>query len=241
MPAGLQVFNTDNIVQIDDEYSNLKFMNKGSVSTSSSVITIDVPSATSPLVAVQLTDNGVGNELSRAYVVLRQTVQNGNVWTFTFSIDIGITGQVATLTYYVFDQIATQASNFGLQTFDPSGRLIFDSNDKWLKIASIISSANWSSEGYGNHKFINMGNARSYAVVFGDLGGQWTGVNIPANPPMPQIYDYRVDGIGIRTVAGGFYTDLTLLYRFQATNTTGAAGTGSWPSFSLLLVDVTGL
>lgn len=239
MPAGLQVFNDSNTVQIDDEYSNLMFIRKGTLTlTDGGTLDVVVTNRVSPKVAIRVTDNQAS---SKSTACLYSVIDSGSTRTFRYRVEAGIVGAVTTLEYFVFDRGTPVSSGFGLQTFNSAGELIFDSGQKYLAIDSVLVSNNYEADGFTfAGKSIVINTSRTYAIVFGEYGGYWTGQNIPANPPFPQTYDDRTFAIGMRSITGGFVGALQNMFIIIRQNAEGPTGTVKFLRFSFLVVDVTG-
>lgn len=125
MPAGFQSFNDSGTVQIDDTYPSL-ILNASPVITvsSGSDTTLNVSGA-NPMLFLGQT-NGAG-------VCVRSRVNIGtNLWRYTLQASSTVNVRV-----YIFDYATPYASNFGMQVFNASGTLIFDSNAPFFKMVAV--------------------------------------------------------------------------------------------------------
>lgn len=100
-----------------------------------------------------------------------------------WNIDMG------SVQYYIFDRwIPPERSSYGIQIFDPSGNIIFDSGWKFLKLRQV----NWLDPGFPNHA----GNGN---------GANWTQVgyagagNLAVSMPHPRGYIIPTGSFGTLT------------------------------------------
>lgn len=141
MAAGLTVYNTAGTIQIDENYRNMMVANSG---------TNGAPTATNiswPLCAIRSTSLVLAFNLT-------------NTSTATYTVWGGGTGY----SWYVFDLRVTPSTNVGLQVFNPTGELIFDSGQKPMRIVDYLVFNN-ESEWNGQTRTYPAG--RTYAVIIG--------------------------------------------------------------------------
>ena len=133
MPAGLQVFNDDNVLQIDEGTRNyeLKQSGSGTCNTSESsggrtryYTTIAVTSSVAPMMALGNCANNV---------CLYRVSVSGSTWTFVIVSDTN----GATFDYWVFDVAASSPATFGLEVYTAAGDLSFHSVLKPLRIVGV--------------------------------------------------------------------------------------------------------
>lgn len=148
MAAGLTVYNTAGTIQIDENYRNMMVANSGTNGT---------PTATNiswPLCAIRSTS------LVLAYNLTNTSTASYTVW-----------GGGAGYNWYVFDLRVTPSTNVGLQVFNGSGELIFDSGQKPMRIVDYFVFNN-ESEWNGVSRTYPAG--RTYAVIIGKYATKFT-------------------------------------------------------------------
>lgn len=137
MPYGLQVIGNDGYKQIDENYANLSFVGKGTMSIGGSVNNMAGPTTfysgsqrfnracNRPLVFIRPT---------QGYACLASIVNGGSY------LDIYLHGNTSqNVDFYVFDQITTdEYGGFGLQVFNAAGQLTYSSNYAPLRIKAIV-------------------------------------------------------------------------------------------------------
>lgn len=124
MPAGLYVLNDDDITQIDSTYRNLHLMRKGSVSfntASMPVASVTGLKATEVLVV-----------RSTRPIRLATRTMSGGLRTESY----GANGGSGNLEYWVFDTPIPGSSDYGLQVFNASSTLVFDSGFPPMTVAA---------------------------------------------------------------------------------------------------------
>lgn len=134
MAAGLQIFNDNGFIQIDGDMLNMEMTAKGVVSIAGSnpeyngrVSTMDISvSGENPIIAV------ASGGFCCAYLYQR----SGS--TFTFRIYNG-DYNTQNVEYYIFDNSANAGGNSGFQVFNSAGRLVFDSNKKYMRVLDTFS------------------------------------------------------------------------------------------------------
>jgi hypothetical protein len=120
MPAGLQVINDNGIVQIDELYRNLVFIQKWTFSTGGDHTFTTSAGRFAPTLVFY--SNSVPT-IPTAGILLLQSTKNGD-GSYTYRVN-GI-GEV-----YLFDVPPPPAAHgFGLQVFNAQGNIVFDSSTK---------------------------------------------------------------------------------------------------------------
>lgn len=127
MPAGLTVYNDSNTLQVDQNYKNLRYYGKATLSTTSvpngdryrnyqhADFTYTAVYNQPPMIAIESAAAG--------FIFLVSNTGN----TFTFRVVFPLQGSSTSFTYWIFDQPnGTSSSTYGLQVFDEQGRLTFD-------------------------------------------------------------------------------------------------------------------
>lgn len=132
MTAGFQCINDNGIVQIDENYRNLVFIQKWVFSTAGDHTFTTGTGRVAPVPVFYSTYAGTSQANSGIY--LRQSTNNGNgTWTYT----VNGTGEV-----HLFDlPPAPAAHGSGLQVFNASGQIVFDSATKPFVVRA---ARNWS-------------------------------------------------------------------------------------------------
>ncbi len=125
MPVGFQSIGDSGTVQIDSDFKNYTLASSGTLTLSSA-------NAVKSIWGAMLTVTGVAPivAFNRLRLFVYRVQQSGNSWTYHF---VGLTSpeltNPATFNYYVFDVgYSGSGNNVGLQLFDTTGNLTFDSN-----------------------------------------------------------------------------------------------------------------
>ncbi|MFJ4055102.1 hypothetical protein ACIPZC_16845 [Pseudomonas sp. NPDC089743] len=168
MPAGLQVFTPDGLVQIDDTWVNFAMISKQSL-TSTDNISFDglfvrgvqfYVASPQDLVFVHCT--------SEFGFMVRRIETNGNNRCIVVTRALGVTVEV-----FIFRKQPPAASLYGLQIWNPAGELVFDAASKFCKVKGVIPSFTGSAS--YNHPA-----GKKYAVNFPQFMGRWTSDFIPS-------------------------------------------------------------
>jgi len=153
MPAGLTIFNTAGTVQVDQLYRNLALAAVAIVSTgpayvgSSYSIASFTISGTAPTVALRCSVSACVEYVDRS----------GSSWTFYIRAN---SPTAVTVTYYVFDVIATMPTTYGFEVRDDTGNPVFHSALKYMRVVDAIKGK--SAGQYGNRVYDT---SRVYAWV----------------------------------------------------------------------------
>lgn len=226
MPTGFQAFNDNNYVQIDDQYSNLRLVTKGTLPAGKNVVSV---TGTYPLVVLRLEQPTGGTDV---FAYPESCIRSGGKWDFTLSTTLGGVFKPGTVfEYYVFDKAEPTPSNFGLQTFDSTGKLIYDSNDRYLKIVSQITTPNFRNIGT-----IPVPSGKKYGLIFGRFPGKTMTYYQPTgNLCFTQLYTAGIDNVagGIRVAETWFFsrTNLGFCATVEQDN----------PVFTCMVVDLTNM
>lgn len=152
MPAGLQVFNTSGLVQIDQDHFNFGLRAKGSATCSTPLggasnkryASVVITDAVSPIVATHFSGT----------LGLLQVSVSGSTWTYFF---VGPNGQ--TFEYFVFDTYtAAMGGDFGLEVYDAASARRFSSASPPAKIAAV------------GQTFSGLTSGRKYAACMASTG-----------------------------------------------------------------------
>lgn len=169
MTAGLQVYGSHGVIQIDQDYRNFVVVASGSkvsgdwvASGASNYLQIVVTSATAPLLAFKCAEQ----------VGLGYTAISGSTWTITL-----LTNNPAALDYWVFDvSPAASPASFGLEIYNASSERVFHTSQKPMRVVGT---------GAGTYA-----SGRTYAVIRADPA--WTYLSTPTGLPFPE--EYQFDG-----------------------------------------------
>lgn len=127
MPAGFQAWGDHGYQQIDGNYRNLRLFDHG-------ICSCDVASTTGAniyigSITVSLSAPVVAFRCS-AYCVPQQVDLGNGTFSYRF-----LTKGPAVVEYFVFSpDVPVSAGSNGLQVFNEGGQLVFDSNDKAMKV-----------------------------------------------------------------------------------------------------------
>lgn len=156
MTAGLELINNSGTVLINAENPNLAFRAKGSLTGSG---TFTITGINCPVVGINCTGG-------RAGITAISTSGTSKTYTVTAS-----SGSVVT-EWYHFDLLTAPSSGPGLQLFNASGQLTFDSSAKILRVVNAEWVWNYAADPNGggsqifDTKVYSYSNARKYIVAF---------------------------------------------------------------------------
>lgn len=139
-------FETTNIdakvVVVDDTFVNLRFIAKYSVNIN--IVgpfgqnfrtgTLNINNVINPVVAIKTGSLGV--------CLFKMVLETNGSYTYYFQA--GAANVDTIITVYVFDYSSVQG-NYGLQTFDATGKLVFDSSMRYMKVVGIATFANYET------------------------------------------------------------------------------------------------
>lgn len=159
MPSGIQVINNAGTILIDENYSNLAVRASGTVTGSTS--------STGRL------DFAVASGLNAPMFAIAPSAAQFSVLAYRPDTNvIKIQGrdntQSTNFPYFIFDTPVASGLNYGLQVFNASGVLTFDSNLKYARVVDVFggtTEASWA----GTRTYAS---GRTYAVV--ELGRAFT-------------------------------------------------------------------
>jgi len=135
MAYGLQIQGSHGVTQVDQDYTNLCLIDRGTVSWDANVIqTLSLSTLSSPLLAIR-TDTPV------------LIFSNNNIGTTSYFLSSTSSGSG---TYYLFDRATTtNGEPWGLAIYNSAGALTFHSSWKILRIGAIGQVPNGSLNGDG--------------------------------------------------------------------------------------------
>lgn len=168
----MQIFNDAGFIQIDADYLNMELKSRGSGTiapsnlanggSQSSVLYVDVVGE-APLIAV------ISSGFTASYLVSR----SGN--SFRFAIYNGENANTS-VEWFIFDNSSNEgAGNSGMQIFNAQGRLVFDSNKKYMRVLDYWQNDD-PSEQSRNYP------GKRAAVVMCDYGYRFLVLNSPVDP-----------------------------------------------------------
>ncbi|UJE34831.1 hypothetical protein vBAbaPP1_46 [Acinetobacter phage vB_AbaM_P1] len=142
MATYFEVLNDNSKLAIDDSFVNLRFVTKynvdiniqGPFGQNFRTGTLNITGIVNPVIAIYSTSIGV--------CMFKMVNESNGSYTYTFQA--GEPNTNTTITVYVFDNSLTQG-NFGLQTFDASGKLCFDSSLRYMKVSGIATFSNYDT------------------------------------------------------------------------------------------------
>lgn len=130
MPAGLQIFNSYNTVQIDENYRNLSLKEKRDVTIAGDIYTTLIYDL------VFYGEAAVAGVISRSlFAVPIFSEYSGGYWTQRWLFKpIGFMNVNEVVTFYIWDEVYSPSTNVGIEVFDGIGRRTFHSDSKPMKI-----------------------------------------------------------------------------------------------------------
>lgn len=142
MPAGLQIYNSNNVLTIDSTYQNMQLLSKVTA-------IFDRPESTSrinDMAIAQIPDIPSGSlvAISSSFPVVR-------ILNRSF-IRAPLANMNQSATVYVFGPATNvpAPSGYGLQVFTEDGRLAFDSGFRYMRVAGMFSVGDVRSPGQNN-------------------------------------------------------------------------------------------
>lgn len=139
MPAGLTIYNTENTVQIDENWKNYGF--RQAIPVFFSVTSTSLPAGWGGQ-PYQLVVSGSPQLLCAClaeslHVLKMQSFYDGTNWTFTWVICPPFPGTYSeTIVFYIFDRMDSSYSNVGLEVFDAAGERVFHSDAPVMRLGS---------------------------------------------------------------------------------------------------------
>ena len=231
MPEGLQVFNDSGFVQIDANYLNMELKSKGSAVIGPS----NMANGGSLIGKISFT---VGGEtpavavISSGYVACYLASRSGN--SFTFEIYNGESANTS-VEWFVFDNSNNEGvGNSGLQVLNAAGRLVFDSNKKYLRVLDYWEKMEGSLEAPETRNYPG----KRVAVIMCDYRYRFLVTNSPANPGSTTMKFIQSQLDCSRTINDSLSVKLTATFTNANASNPGVNGAGEGPS-RWLVADVT--
>ena len=232
MAFGAEVRNAAGNMVIDMTYRNLSLQRKQTFSLAARAsLTVTQTGAVAPLMAIQA-DNYVG--MQGMYV-------SGT--SFSWIITAGATA--ATGACYIYDKPhASHVSSFGLAVYDDAGVEIFNSDNKYLRVVSVMDVP-WSAYYSGPDYFYETTGATASA----SLPTSNYAVCLSQSRSLVQLintsnYTYQVTFDGVKTTTTSAFVSQVCTTSFIAGGSNyfpgvfALSGSGTKPA---LVIDVTGL
>lgn len=219
MPVGLQVFNDDGIVQIDQDYFSFGLRQKGTAVCNQSIggptamryAAVTVTGATAPMIAVH----------HSGFLALYRVSVSGSTWTFYF-----LGGNGLTFEYFIFDVYnAAMAPPGGLEIFNASGARVFSSQTPPARIVGVGAS------------FSGLNASRKYAACQGATGFTEVYEDDLGGPGGSVLYRASIAGVlhnGSTNISSTFFT-------YESYLTTSIGTDRADPLPGIFLFDVTAL
>ena len=173
MSYGLTVYNQSNNVIIDSDYRNMVLRQKNTLtftptqqSYGNVIVNVDrksfsLSNAVNPIIFIK-SSIGVG---------LTNITNSGSTYTWTIS-----SNTAGSCTVYIFDLIQSPQTTYGMQVFDASGSVVFNSDNQYMKVIDIFnvpwSSSTWPSvsRSYSSGNYaVSIGCPRTIALIGGSL------------------------------------------------------------------------
>lgn len=135
MPAGLEIINDAGYFQIDSTFKNHRLTQTG---------TLTIPPPT--VFGIELIAGEANTFITAVNPIL--AYRSGSCWAMvalvrtltptTFQIK-ALSHEPGPVEYFIFDQVAPSPTNYGLQVYAADGSLVYDSNDKSLRVLDIFN------------------------------------------------------------------------------------------------------
>ena len=229
MAAGFQIVNANGIVQVDENYVNLGLVAKGT-------ITIPAGGIGGMAAPAQISFTGASPILCirpvSTYAFIRSVTKLGN--TFSYTVNGGYSGAgntsptAETFNWYIFDRMSQIAvTNYGIQIYNASGELTFNSSSNPMRIAGVGQTPNAALS--TAPATVSAAQAGIYAACISN--GRLFSQVVSTQPPISMIIR---EGIKVNSTGGttAGVADLTIGTLSSLVSNTGG---------QILLVDVSGL
>lgn len=140
MTAGIQIFNSSNIVQVDENYRNFLLVASGQFTASIANINSNAWWLQFQYIWTKLTSQAIMAVRTTTYPGLNLNIgsyRDGlKVCNFSFRTD----QPPIPFQFYIYDNVPANNSNLGMQVFNASGQLVYDAQDYPLKVVTAIDS-----------------------------------------------------------------------------------------------------
>lgn len=225
MPAGLVVYNDDNILQIDGEFKNLCLRSKVTVTCNTAV--------TSGNSTFYRSGAQSYSGISNLVIAVRSSVNCMVYWVSSTQYVIYAETSGASVTVYLFGDPPAPTSDYGLRVYNDAGEVVFDAAREYMRVVDFKVLSTSTQEGSESYP-----SGRTYAVVLsGGFWGRCIATGAPSGSPSYYLHEWK------RTAASFSGTTLTLhgVYVYSA-NSSGPFADMLYDSRSAtyaLVLDVT--
>lgn len=146
MPAGFQLFGEDEVVWADTNLMPIGLIKSGPLVNGQNLITVPGKNPTIFFTTDKsiLYEDQLSPRIVKSLVRLKSISQSGG--NFTFNVQCSLNNQsnpdpLNKASYWIFDSAPPLGGgNFGLQVFDASGLIIFNSNNPPVRITAFLRS-----------------------------------------------------------------------------------------------------
>lgn len=136
MPAGLEVSNTSGVKMVTQDFKNYHLIETGTfVIPAGGSYTFTRTGRTLPILAIR----------STAFVGSSNQTLSGGSLSRTFSVPMG-SGAV-TVTFWLFDVLASSPANFGLEVYNAVGELTYASGSAPLRVVGAVNMTGFTTTG----------------------------------------------------------------------------------------------
>lgn len=215
MATLFEVKNENGVVQLTDTHLPFKLKIKQEFSTvknASNYYLHRVNVLTTKPVMI-----GIRN-LSTGYVALSGMLPlaNNTGYELTFISNIALTA-----TMYVFEFSSSDNSDFGLQLYNESGTLMYDSSNKVAKISALFqfSNPNPTDGNLANYSYTVPDNSKTYAVVMTDLAAGYTEIGTSRKNGFTVTYAAYLNGTRFDGTTGNIKVGQVMVQRGAYTDT----------------------
>lgn len=243
MAAGIQVFNDNNILQIDEFYQNMVLTSRGTFATAR-------PGGTGTQPYAQAYYYTISYPVSSRQPVLAVR-SNGNVCYITndngfilFSFGSAVSGD-----FYIYDRVdfGNNSGNTGFQVFNQSGVEIFNANNNYMKVLGsydlnlIVPNIAVNPAEVPTHSG-SVQAGKTLAVSMGVQSTGWYASFSSTGQPGQAVINVRWWNCQVVTPSANTYTiSNTIISQFGGPSASGQ-NSGAVASYnSGLIIDVTGL
>lgn len=138
MATVFQVFNENNVLQVDDDYPLFHRISTGTVTATASNSTAGViTTSIYNMVAFRCSDTS-------ANVCMVPYGRSGNNVSYRFRVPVGAAS--VTVTYYIYSYNISDSGTFGLRVYNASGQIVLNSDYPLLRVlGSVLRGYNTAS------------------------------------------------------------------------------------------------
>ena len=223
MAYGIEIDNSSGVLQIDETHLNLGLVASGTatcnvaVGSPSNLYYATVTKATGvtyPVIAIHTFGNAIA--------LTRVSISSGSaIWNF-------VGGQNDQFIYYIFDKYPASTTGYGLQVFDGSGNVTFNSDYPPMSVKA-----------FGTTNTNNLSSGPVYAAI---LEAPNFSATVTQTPPElePTFYTYISRYQAVQTSSTGAET-FSLIFEQYTQLTNPGSGTDVGPTRNIGVIDVTNM